>query len=44
MRPYDVTLIYAADAKSKKYKWLPQKKGFVYNASVYPESDRNTNK
>ena len=30
--------------KAKKYKWLRQRKGLVYNESVYPESDINTNK
>ena len=24
--------------KVEKYKWLSQRKGFVYNASVYPKS------
>ena len=40
-QPFDVTLTYAAYAKSGKYKWLPQRKGLVCNASVYPASDIN---
>ena len=39
VRPYDVTQTYEAYAK-----WLLQRKGLVYNTSVYPESDKNTNK
>jgi hypothetical protein len=38
--------IYAAYGKLKavKYQWLSLRKVLVYNTSVYPKSDENTNK